>query len=187
MGGGGQGAGPRGDSLRQRGGRGPQDGGSFRIFLNHARVAEDLGGVGLTPLPYILWKKPTNRPNAFLGSGFLPPKAYVTLDVEFILVFRKGGPRRFPRGDGRRLASSYTRSERDEWFSQIWEVRGERQARPDLGRGTAAFPAEIPRRLIRMFSVLGHTVPDPFLGTGTTSAVAAELGRNSVGYEIDDR
>ena len=61
-------------------------------------------------------KKPTNRPNAFLGSGFLPPNAYVTLDCEFVLVFRKGALRAFPPKDGRRRASQYTKAERDRDF-----------------------------------------------------------------------
>ena len=55
-----------------------------------------------------------------------------------------------------------------------------------MERRTAAFPEEIPKRLIRMFSVIGDTVLDPFLGTGTTMKVAIELQRNSIGYEIDE-
>ena len=161
--------------------------GSFRLFPNHARVIEYFEKLGFTTLPYILWKKPTNKPNAFLGSGFLPPNAYVTLDVEYILIFRKGGPRRFRPRDPLRYASRYTREERDRWFSQIWDdVKGERQVHPKVERRTAAFPEDIPKRLIRMFSVIGDTVLDPFLGTGTTMKVAIELQRNSIGYEIDE-
>ena len=48
-----------------------------------------------------------------------------------------------------------------------------------------AFPEEIPRRLIKLFTFVGETVLDPFLGSGTTTKVAKELGRNSYGYEID--
>ncbi len=54
-----------------------------------------------------------------------------------------------------------------------------------MARRTAAFPLEIARRLIRMFSILGDTVLDPFLGTGTTMEAARMLGRNCVGYEVD--
>ncbi len=161
-------------------------GGMFRLFPNHSRVIESFERMGFVTLPYVLWEKPTNKPNAFLGSGFLPPNAYVTLDVEFILVFRKGGPREFRPKDPLRYASAYTKEERDRWFSQIWDVRGERQVHPRAERRTAAFPLEIPRRLIRMFSVVGDTVLDPFLGTGTTTRAAIDLGRNSVGYEIDE-
>src|SRR6266436_1661860 len=54
-----------------------------------------------------------------------------------------------------------------------------------LEKGIAAFPEEIPKRLIKLFSFHGETVLDPFLGSGTTMKVAQELSRNSWGYEID--
>ena len=166
-----------GDALR----RGPE---GFRLWANHAEILRRAESVGFRPLPYALWKKPMNRPNAFLGSGFTPPNAYVTLDCEFILLFRKGDLRRLPPGDDRRRASRFSRPERDLWFSQVWEgIRGVRQGREV--RRTGAFPAEIPERLIRMFSLLGDTVLDPFAGTGTTLWAARRLGRNSVGVEID--
>lgn len=167
-----------GDALRSKG---P---GTFRLWPNHAEVLRRAERVGFRPLPYLLWKKPMNRPNAFLGSGFLPPSAYVTLDCEFLLIFRKGPVRVFPARDATRAASRFGRAERDAWFSQIWTIRGMPQSDAE-GRRTARFPSEIPRRLIRMFSVVGDTVLDPFAGTGTTLRVARELGRNAVGVEID--
>jgi modification methylase len=167
-----------GDALRTHGGR-------FRLFANHARVLQAFERLGFDALPYILWKKPTNRPNAFLGSGFLPPNAYVTLDCEFILIMRKGGLRKFGPKDGGREKSKYTKAERDQWFSQVWDMRGAPQGRGAGARRSAAFPAEVPRRLIRMFSVEGDLVLDPFAGTGTTLAQAAALGRRAVGFEVD--
>jgi modification methylase len=155
----------------------------FRLWPNHTEVIARCSALGLRPLPYLLWKKPMNRPNAYLGSGFLPPNAYVTLDCEFILLFRKGGLREFPRLDPRRSRSRYSRTERDAWFSQIWEVRAARQKGAD-GSRTGAFPPEIPSRLIRMFSLEGDTVLDPFAGTGTTLRVARELGRDAIGVEL---
>jgi DNA modification methylase len=158
--------------------------GAFRLWSNHAETLVAAERVGFRPLPYILWKKPTNKPNAFLGSGFLPPNAYVTLDCEFILLFRKGDLRRWPAHDPRRAASRFSRTERDRWFSQIWsDIRGAPQ-RTARGR-SAAFPIAIPERLVRMFSVGGDTVLDPFAGTGTTLEAASRWGRDAIGVEWD--
>jgi len=166
-----------GDALR----RGEE---GFRLWPNHAATLLDAERVGFRPLPYLLWKKPTNRPNAYLGSGFLPPNAYVTLDCEFVLLFRKGDLRTFPRRDPRREASRFGRAERDRWFSQVWgDVRGAPQRGP-AGR-TGAFPAALAERLVRMFSVVGDTVLDPFAGTGTTLWASAGLGRKAIGVELD--
>jgi site-specific DNA-methyltransferase (cytosine-N4-specific) len=164
--------------------------GKFRLFPNHARITEICEKIGFTTLPYILWKKPTTKPKykgkgAFLGSGFLPPNAYVTLDCEFILLFRKGSLRKFPPKDPQRYDSAFTKPQRDEWFSQIWTLKGTRQTASQLERRTAAYPDEIADRLIKMFSVKGETVLDPFLGSGTTAKIAMRNERNSIGYETD--
>ncbi|MBN1358799.1 site-specific DNA-methyltransferase [Candidatus Bathyarchaeota archaeon] len=165
--------------------------GKFRLFPNHSRIIEHCENTGFTTLPYILWKKPTTKPKykgkgAFLGSGFLPPNAYVTLDCEFILIFRKGKLRKFPPKDPCRYDSAFTKQQRDEWFTQIWDVIGKRQTTTQIERRTAAYPDEIANRLIRMFSVKGDTVLDPFLGSGTTVKLAIRNERNSVSYETDE-
>ncbi len=158
--------------------------GEFRLWPNHATTVTAAEAAGFRSLPYALWKKPMNRPNAFLGSGFEPPNAYVTLDCEYVLLFRKGRLRRLPPHDPARAQSRYSRAERDRWFSQVWtDIRGARQGAE--GRRTAAFPAEIPERLVRMFSLVGETVLDPFVGTGTTLLAAARWGRNAIGVEWD--
>jgi site-specific DNA-methyltransferase (cytosine-N4-specific) len=164
--------------------------GKFQLYPNHSRITEICEKIGFTMLPYILWKKPTTKPKykgkgAFLGSGFLPPNAYVTLDCEFILLFRKGNIRKFPPHDKLRYESVFTKTQRDEWFSQIWALKGTRQTIIELERRTAAYPDEIAERLIKMFSVKGETVLDPFLGSGTTTKIAMRNERNSIGYETD--
>jgi DNA modification methylase len=164
--------------------------GKFQLYPNHSRITEVCEKIGFRTLPYILWKKPTTKPmykgkGAFLGSGFLPPNAYVTLDCEFILLFRKGNLRKFQPKDRLRYESAFTKKQRDEWFSQIWAVKGTRQTSSQLERRTAAYPEEIADRLIRMFSVKGETVIDPFLGSGTTTKIAIQNSRNSIVYEID--
>jgi modification methylase len=172
-----------GDAVRSIGGR-------FRLFANHVRIVTALNAVGFFQLPAILWRKPTNAPTKFMGSGMLPPGAYVTLEHEYILIFRKGGKRLFvsPEEKKARRESGYFWEERNTWFSDVWfNLIGTTQSMKNNGtrERSAAFPLEIPYRLINMFSVKGDTVLDPFLGTGATMLAAMAAARNSIGFEID--
>jgi site-specific DNA-methyltransferase (adenine-specific) len=160
-------------------------GGEFQCFPNHARVTSALRERGLRPLPNVLWRKPTNRLTKFMGSGTLPTNAYVTLEHEYVLVFRKGPPRTFPAGDETRYESAFFWEERNQWFSDLWELPGATQAHDGDGRDRAgAYPVDLPLRLIRMYSTYGDRVCDPFVGTGTTTLAAMLAGRDSVGREI---
>jgi DNA modification methylase len=171
-----------GDAVRTLGGR-------FQLHPNHARILEACRRLSFETLPAVLWRKTTNAPNKFMGSGMLPAGAYVTLEHEYILVLRKNGGRRFATAEARsrRRASAYFWEERNAWFSDFWDTHGARQAFADEGarRRSAAFPFEIAWRLILMHSVKGDTVLDPFLGTGTTVLAAMAAERNSIGVEID--
>ncbi|WP_267164215.1 DNA-methyltransferase [Halovenus salina] len=164
--------------------------GRFSVFPNHARLIEAMKRRGFEPLPDVLWHKPTNSAAKFMGSGMVPPNAYVTLEHEYILVFRNGARRSFePRAD-RRYEAAYFWEERNRWFTDVWtDVRGRLQDLSDDGlrERAAAFPFEIPYRLCNMYSVYGDTVLDPFWGTGTTTLAAMVAGRNSVGYELDEQ
>lgn len=154
---------------------------SFRCYPNYAALTFllSLKEESLTPLIPIFWRKISNRPNAFLGSGFLPVNAYVAQDCEYIAVFRKGGLRQFKGEEKeRRKASSFTRAERDLWFQQVWNVNG----KPGAG-GDSGWPREIPYRLMRMFSIIGDTILDPFCGKGEEE-LYAKYGRKFIGYEI---
>lgn len=162
----------------------------FALYPNHARILSKLIALGFTPLPDILWRKQTNAPNKFMGSGMLPAGAYVTLEHEYILVVRKGGKREFsdPKQKQLRRESAFFWEERNLWFSDIWfDIKGSRQALGDshLRKRSAAFPFELPYRLINMYSMKQDTVLDPFLGTGTTLWAAMAAGRNSVGFDMD--
>ncbi|QCC60610.1 site-specific DNA-methyltransferase [Natrinema thermotolerans] len=162
---------------------------SFRVYPNHARVLSAFEERGFDPLPDVLWRKPANSAAKFMGSGMIPPNAYVTLEHEYVLVFRKGGERRsFEPGADRRYEAAYFWEERNRWFSDVWtEVTGELQALEDdeLRERSAAYPLEIPYRLICMYSAYEDTVLDPFWGTGTTTLAAMCAGRNSVGVELE--
>ncbi len=164
-------------------------GDNFRLYTNHSRITQACEAMGLQSLPPVIWRKQTNAPNKFMGSGMLPSGAYVTLEHEYILIFRKGGKRTFaPNERERRRKSAFFWEERNQWFSDLWDFKGVRQ---HLGADTArarsgAFPFELAFRLIQMYSLQGDTVLDPFIGTGTTLAAAMASARSSVGVEIDE-
>ncbi|MGI6600256.1 MAG: DNA-methyltransferase [Dethiobacteria bacterium] len=161
----------------------------FQLFANHSRIQSKFMEIGFDVLPVILWRKQTNAPNKFMGSGMLPAGAYVTLEHEFILIFRKGNKRAFhlPEEKKRRRESGYFWEERNRWFSDLWDFKGTGQeiSGQNLRKRSAAYPFLLPFRLINMYSVFGDTVLDPFLGTATTTLAAMACGRNSVGYEIE--
>ncbi|PKL60563.1 MAG: modification methylase [Methanomicrobiales archaeon HGW-Methanomicrobiales-4] len=167
----------------------------FSLFPNHSNIIQFFVSSGCLMLPTIIWRKQSNKPNKFMGSGMMPPNAYVTLEHEYILIFRKGSPRIFHISEKEnRYRSSFFWEERNLWFSDIWtDIKGtqqnqaEKAGKEDIRKRTAAFPFEIPSRLISMFSIQGDTILDPFLGTGTTSLAALASGRNSIGYECDTK
>lgn len=165
-------------------------GGTFRLYPNHARILSACQSLGLDTLPAILWRKQTNAPNKFMGSGMLPSGAYVTLEHEYILILRKGGKRNFgPSDRARRSRSAFFWEERNSWFSDVWDFKGTQQQLTRNGgrERSGAFPFELAFRLVNMYSMQEDLVLDPFLGTGTTTVAAMCAGRNSLGFEIDPR
>ena len=163
--------------------------GTFRLFSNHSRILQDCLSIGFHNLPNIIWRKQTNAPNKFMGSGMLPGGAYVTLEHEYILIFRKAGKRQFKTEKDKKLRkeSAFFWEERNTWFSDVWDFKGTNQGLNGSAsrERSGAYPIELPHRLINMYSLRGDTVLDPFLGTGTTTLAAMMNGRNSVGYNID--
>jgi len=164
--------------------------GDFRMYSNHARIISGVLDAGFIPLPDIIWRKPTNSPTKFMGSGMLPAGAYVTYEHEYVLVFRKGRKRSFKgaREKQNRRMSAFFWEERNKWFSDVWmDLTGTVQSLDDreTRSRSGAFPFELVFRLICMHSVYGDTILDPFLGTGTSLAGAIAAGRNGIGVEID--
>ncbi|HOQ20024.1 MAG TPA: site-specific DNA-methyltransferase [Methanothermobacter sp.] len=165
-------------------------GDSFQVYANHSRIIKYFEEKGYNILPFIIWRKETNKPTKFMGSGMLPPNAYVTHEHEYILIFRKNGPRQFKTKEehDRRRKSAYFWEERNEWFSDIWtDLKGTPQRLENIKRKTGAYPLRLAYRLINMYSIQGDTVLDPFLGTGTTMIAAMCTARNSIGYEINTK
>ncbi len=165
---------------------------SFQLYPNHSRILECCFGIDFDVLPSIIWRKQTNAPNKFMGSGMLPVGAYVTLEHEFILVLRKGKKRNFEKTDQKlnRQKSSFFWEERNIWFSDLWfDIKGVNQNLLDKNtrKRSGTFPFNLAYRLINMFSVKNDIVLDPFLGTGTTSLASMASERNSIGIEIDKK
>ncbi len=158
----------------------------FQLFSNHSAIISFFMQLGYHVLPDIIWRKPTNAPNKFMGSGMYPAGAYVTYEHEYILIFRKGGKRKFSEDEKiLRRQSAYFWEERNVWFSDLWQIRGASQVLKKGRERSAAFPLEIPYRLINMYSLQGDLVLDPFSGLATTTQAALAAQRNSIAIDID--
>ena len=159
--------------------------GRHTVVPLHASIQEQCRKIGFDNLAPIIWHKISNAAYEVEGgSGFLgkpyEPNGVIKNDIEFILMQRKPGGYRAP-DISTKILSLISASNHKKWFQQIWTgVTG-----ASTKEHPAPYPTELAERLIRMFSFVGDTVLDPFLGTGTTTVAAAKWGRNSVGFEVD--
>ena len=159
--------------------------GEHAVVPLHASIQEHCRRIGYVNLAPIIWYKIANanyevsNGSSFLGKPY-EPNAVIKNDVEYILMERKGGGYRSPNIHERVLSVISDRNHKS-WFQQIWQgVTGS-----STRLHPAPFPLQLAERLVRMFSFVGDTVLDPFLGTGTTSLAAARWGRSSIGVEVD--
>jgi DNA modification methylase len=160
--------------------------GRHTVVPLHASIQEHCRRIGFDNLAPIIWHKIANATYEVEngGAGFLgkpyEPNAVIKNDIEFILMQRKPGGYRKP-SLAERVLSVISSDDYQRWFQQIWTGLTGASTRDH----PAPYPTELAERLIRMFSFVGDTVLDPFMGTGTTSIAAARCGRNSIGCEID--
>jgi DNA modification methylase len=157
--------------------------GRYKVIPIHAEVIEQCEAIGFDYMGAIIWQKKTTMNTTgganVMGSFPYPHNGMIEIDYEFILIFKKPGKgEKIPKEI--KEASKLTKEEWKEYFSGHWYFGGAKQ----IGH-EAMFPNELPRRLIKMFSFIGETVLDPFLGSGTTLKIALELNRNGIGYEIN--
>lgn len=164
-----------------------KNGGRHTVVPLHASIQDHCRLIGFDNLAPIIWHKISNavyEVDRGGGGGFLgkpyEPNGVIKNDIEFILMERKPGGYRTPDLTTK-LLSIISEDNHRQWFQQIWHgLTG-----ASTKNHPAPYPAELAERLVRMFSFVGDTVLDPFLGSGTTSIAAAKWGRNSIGYEID--
>lgn len=159
--------------------------GRHTVVPLHASIQEHCRKIGFDNLAPIIWHKIANavyeveNGSSFLGKPY-EPNSVIKNDIEFILMQRKPGGYRTPDVPTRVL-SVISSENHKQWFQQIWSGLTGASTR----HHPAPYPVELAERLIRMFSFVGDSVLDPFLGTGTTAVAAAAAGRNSIGFEID--
>ncbi len=157
--------------------------GRYKVIPIRTEIIKFCEAVGFDYMGAIIWQKKTTSNTtggaSLMGSYPMPRNGILSIDYEFILLFKKLGT---PIKPNRELKeqSKMTKEEWKEYFTGHWNFGGTKQ-----DGHIAMFPEELPKRLIKMFSFVGDTVLDPFLGSGTTSLAAKNLNRNSVGYEIN--
>lgn len=160
--------------------------GEHTVVPLHASIQDQCRRIGFSNLAPIIWHKIANavyeasgNGGGFLGKPY-EPNAVIKNDIEFILMLRKPGGYRSPTL-ATRILSVIPEDKHRIWFQQIWNgVTG-----ASTKNHPAPYPVELAERLVRMFSFVGDTVLDPFMGTGTTTVAASKWGRNSVGIELD--
>ncbi len=157
--------------------------GRYKVIPIRTEIIRHCEAIGLDYMGAIIWQKvTTSNPTGgatVMGSYPYPRNGVVTIDYEFILIFKKLGKAPKPSAE-HKDAARMTHEQWVEYFAGHWNFPGERNS-----DHIAAFPEELPRRLMRMYSFPGERVLDPFLGSGTTMKVAADEGRDCIGYEID--
>ncbi|MBZ9578002.1 site-specific DNA-methyltransferase [Patescibacteria group bacterium] len=159
--------------------------GRYKVIPIRTEIIKYCETIGFDYMGAIIWQKVTTCQTTggatVMGSYPYPRGGIIKIDYEFILIFKKLG--RPPQVSKEvKEKSKLTNEEWNKYFNGHWDFPGEKQ-----NGHIAMFPLELPRRLIKMFSFYGDTVLDPFLGSGTTSRAALELGRNSIGYEINEK
>jgi len=157
--------------------------GRYKIIPIRTEIIKFCETIGFDYMGAIIWQKKTTMNTTggatVMGSYPFPRNGIIEIDYEFILIFKKPG--KAPKvSRGIKEQSRISKDKWKEYFSGHWYFNGVRQ-----NHHIAMFPVELPKRGIEMFTFVGDTVLDPFLGSGTTSLAAQITNRHSIGYEIN--
>lgn len=165
------------------------DGEKFPIVADATKIFTD---AGFRYRDRIIWKKPDGYLRISRRSGVLiqnPYPMYFYPDnlLESIIIFQKGkfDYKSIPeetREKSKIDIKDFEKKNKD-WYRTLWEMTNV-LPNSDLEKGIAAFPEELPNRLISLYSYVDETVLDPFAGSGTTMKIARKLNRNSIGIEL---
>jgi len=134
--------------------------------------------IGFSYHSTIVWNEGNISRRTAWGSWTSASAPYVIAPVELIIVLYK---KSWKKTSGSKK-SDITRNEFMEWTNGLWTFSGEKKSR--IGH-PAPFPVELPQRCIKLFSFVGDTVLDPFMGSGSTLVAARQWSRNGIGIEID--
>lgn len=143
-----------------------------------------LNNTGLFLLDIYIWDRTNPTKKLMFGSYPYPRNFYAQNTIEFITVYVKDGPSVNTLPKDIKEKSKLTEKEWVEFTKQIWNIPVPNKNDLAFGKHSAIMPEEIVKRCIRLFTYIGDTVLDPFVGSGTTLKVAKELKRKYVGYEI---
>ena len=151
-------------------------GGQQSVYADITTIAKE---VGWKYHSTIIWNEGNISRRTAWGSWLSASAPYVIAPVETIVVLYKETWKKKKKGK-----SDITKEEFVEWTNGLWTFSGE--SKKKIGH-PAPFPIELPKRCVKLFSYVGDTVLDPFLGSGTTVIAAYKLKRKAIGVEIDEK
>ena len=153
-------------------------GGQKSVGADFTKIAKEIGWKYHST---IVWNEGNISRRTAWGSFMSASAPYVIAPVELILVLYKDSWKKL--GGSRK--NDITKKEFMDWTNGIWTFNG--QSKKGAGGHPAPFPIELPRRCIKLFSFIGDSVLDPFLGSGSTLIAAHQHDRKGLGIEIDEK